>query len=122
VLPPIRLDWLPGGLDGDPVLEVAREEWPTRWSATITLDSGDKRSLAVAIEGTDPPGQSFDETVTINGGTARLDKDMLTMDLGKGRQLVVRSWGTNPLTRAELIRVTENVQLDPTPDVAWLGR
>jgi hypothetical protein len=134
---PLRLDWVPDGV-ADQRLQV-RGDSPTTWKATI-LSADDKvHYLAVSV-GTAADTASG-ETVTINGHTAQLaqvdEKDaerpsyrtkwLLTMDLGDGRQLTVRSGSAgyaaaSELTRDDIIRIAEHVQVDADPDLAWLGR
>lgn len=135
--PPLRLDWLPDGV-ADQRLQV-RGDSPTKWKATIVASGAGKHYVSASV------GTAADtargETVTVNGHTAHLaqvdEKDadvpyyqtkwLLTMDLGGGRLLTVRSGSeggspaTSPLTRDDMIRVAEHVQVDPDPDLAWLG-
>jgi hypothetical protein len=97
-----------------------------------------ERYLSVSLSTTVP--EAHGETVTINGRAAHLSqgdpnaserdyfdiKWVLTMDVGGGRYFTVRSGvaesGGAPLTRGDIIRIAENIQLDPNPDLAWLGR
>ncbi len=118
---------------------------PTRWEATVLVyDSQALRAVSLTTNEymrllPEPNG----EEVIINGRTAQLSQSaeargpghrdyqaswLLTMDLGDGRHLTVQSGtaknslATPPLSREDMIRIVEHIQLDANPDIGWLGQ
>jgi hypothetical protein len=145
---PLQFNWLPDGSaewtrkSGDPSVKVTGFS-PTEYEAAVLVY--DSQSYLQAFLGTrdvaHPDAASHGETVIVNGRTALLaqggdgDPDptglhmrtdwVLSMDLGDGRHLTLHG-GTSPeappMSRDDVIRVAENIQFDPDPDVGWLGQ
>lgn len=133
---PLRVDWLPDGIAGE-FLDVSGDS-PSQWSARIFAD-GERGYVSTSV-GTRAPAASGEQLPLAGGRTANLaqvdEEDsargyrtrwVLTVDLGNGRYLTVLGGDVpggpvNALSREDMVRVAENVVLDPSPDLTWLGR
>lgn len=136
----LRLDWLPARFETHSV-EV-RGNSPTQRLSRIVATDG-RRFLSVQL-GTPVPQRSG-EQLTVNGRPATLTVGVdtgpddyvgiwfphradltLSVDLGDGMYLTVRSTQnpevTEKLSREDVIKVAENVAVDPAPYLDWLGR
>lgn len=141
---PLHVGWLPEGFVAHSVGMAGSS--PTRWEGNLVASQFDEqrypqRTIMVyvgTIGRTTGPGQG--EQLTIGGRPARLWSAppgatdwlvpvdwVLAVDLGQGRQLTVYGDAdptpaeVRQLTRDEIIRVAESVELDPNPDLGWIG-
>jgi hypothetical protein len=137
---PLRLDWLPDGFETHSV-DVHGNSPTQQQSRIIATDGG--RFLSVQV-GTPVPHNNSGERLTVNGHLATMTVGVdtgpddyvdgwfphradltLTVGLGDGRYLIVRSTQnpevTEKLTKEDVIKVAENVVVDPAPYLDWLG-
>ncbi|MBB5801833.1 hypothetical protein F4560_001601 [Saccharothrix ecbatanensis] len=136
---PLHTDPLPGGVST--LFATVEGESPDSWEASLFAE----RTMAAYVSvryGTIAPGSAAGgEAVTVRGVAARLTKPsgdtstqpgyrtdwVLTADLGDGRWLTVNggtvldSPGGPALTRDDILRIAEQVELDPSADLGWLG-
>ena len=146
---PLQFGWLPDGSaewtrkSEEPGVRVVGDS-PTRWEATVLVYDSQRYVQASLTTNEYMPllPEPNGEEVIINGRTAQLSQSaeargpverdyqaswLLTMDLGDGRHLTVQSGtaknspATPPLSRDDMIRIVEQIQLDPNPDVGWIG-
>lgn len=146
---PLRAGWLPAGLVARPGVGIDGDsarfwqarvyaEAPTRAAqvdpstAAEKVDPSGQDPLSVVLTvGTETAAPSGGESTTVGGRPARFVTHMpepgrprkhsyVVVDLGGGLQLTVLA--TNPpVSRAALTRIAEQAEVDPSPDVAWLG-
>ncbi|WP_077005437.1 hypothetical protein [Saccharothrix sp. ALI-22-I] len=133
---PLRVDRLPAGVA--PQFATVDGESPTSWEASIFAERTWAAYVSVRV-GTVDHGAAG-EAVTIGGRAAHLaelDGDTstqggyrtdwrLTVDLGDGRRLTVYGGSglessAPALTREDMIGIGEQVEVDPNPDLGWLG-
>jgi hypothetical protein len=141
---PVQFNWLPtGGAEwtrkvDDPSVKVTGFS-ATEYEATVLVY--DSQHYVQASVGTNDftVREIHGREVVVNGRTATLARDVqmdptgqdmltnwvLTMNLDDGRRLFVNSGAVKnspPLSEADFLRVVEQVQLDPNPEVGWLEK
>ncbi|MFD1148721.1 hypothetical protein [Saccharothrix hoggarensis] len=135
---PLRTGPLPAGV----VTHFANVEGtsPTSWEASVFADRPFDAYVHVEVATLDRGADAGGETVTVRGRTGHLATPVgdtstqagyrtdwvLTVDLGDGRRLTVRAGSglgaAGPaLTRAEVIAIAEQAEVDANPDLGWLG-
>jgi hypothetical protein len=138
---PLHIGWLPSGmtpryaeLSGDSpaayyCMVSAEESLPAGpTGATGKEGKQGPRQLSVAIAPTTTAPEGG-EALTVDGYPARLvartefRQLFLVVDLGtRGLLTVVANWpDPRPLTRDDLVRIAENVTVEDSADVAWIG-
>lgn len=135
---PLRTGPLPDGV----VAQFATVDGksPDSWEASLFAERTMAAYVSVRYGTTDRVATGEGEAVTVRGVAARLAKPsgdtatrgryrtdwVLTADLGDGRRLAV-DVGSGPgsaapaLTRDDVLRIAEQVELDPNADLGWLG-
>ncbi|WP_156077024.1 hypothetical protein [Saccharothrix sp. NRRL B-16314] len=135
---PLRTGPLPGGVVAQ--FATVDGESPDSWEASLLAQRTMAAYVSVRFGTTDRVATGEGEAVTVRGVAARLAKPsgdtdtqvgyrtdwVLTVDLGDGRRLAVHA-GSGPdsaapaLTREDVLRIAEQVELDPNADLDWLG-
>jgi hypothetical protein len=136
---PLHAGSLPGGVST--LFATVEGESPDSWEASLFAERTMAAYVSVRYGTIDPGSAAGGEAVTVRGVAARLTKLgddtstqpgyrtdwLLTADLGDGRWLTVRggtvldSPGGPALTRDDILRIAEQVELDPGADLGWLG-
>jgi hypothetical protein len=136
---PLHTGPLPGGVSA--LFATVEGESPDSWEASLFAERTMAAYVSVRYGTIDPGSAAGGEAVTVRGVAARLAKPtgdtstrpgyrtdwVLTADLGDGRWLTVHggtvldSPGGPALTRDDILRIAEQVELDPSADLGWLG-
>lgn len=146
---PLQFGWLPEGIEMQHLgyRGNSRDHWmaqllssradTTYWVWTVmplpetTPPDNERGRWMTASVGTVTWAPEGGEALTVRDRPARMvsdpespDRWYLVVDLGGGLELNVTGYlgGPNPLTKEDLIRTAEHVEIDPAPDLDWFGR